>query len=191
MPGGFGETGVEGKIAAIKFCRENKIPYFGLCYGMQLAVVEFARNVLNLKDAHTTEINPKTKHPVIDILPEQKKNISEGNMGGTMRLGAYPALLKKGTIARGAYKEEVVRERHRHRYEVNPEYIERLEGGGLVFSGISPSGRLMEIAELPREKHPFFIGTQFHPEFLSRPLKPHPLFSEFIKAAIKRGKMRR
>lgn len=187
VPGGFGETGIEGKISAIQFCREKKIPYFGLCYGMQLAVVEFARNVLGLKEANTTEINPKTKHPVVDILPEQKKNITEGKMGGTMRLGSYPALLKKGTIARNAYKEEVVRERHRHRFEINPEYIERLEKGGLVFSGVSPSGKLMEIAELSRESHPFFLGTQFHPEFLSRPLKPHPLFFEFIKASVKRA----
>ncbi|MEK7642358.1 MAG: CTP synthase [Patescibacteria group bacterium] len=184
VPGGFGESGVEGKISAIRFCRENKIPYFGLCYGMQLAVVEYARNVLGLKDAHTTEIKLETKHPIIDILPEQKKNISEGKMGGTMRLGSYPALLKKGTIAREAYKAEVVRERHRHRYEVNPEYIGVLEKNGLVFSGISPDARLMEIMELPKDKHPFFLGTQFHPEFLSRPLHPHPLFSAFIKAAI-------
>ena len=160
----------------------------GLWYGMQLAVVEFARNVLGLRGANTTEINPKTKYPVVDILPEQKRNITESKMGGSMRLGSYPALLERGTIARNAYKKEVVRERHRHRFEINPDYIEQLEKGGLVFSGISPSGRLMEIAELPLDKHPFFLGTQFHPEFLSRPLNPHPLFSEFIKAAVKRSK---
>lgn len=183
VPGGFGEAGIEGKIRAIKFCRENKIPFFGLCYGMQLAVVEFARSVLGLKDANTTEINPKTKNPIIDILPEQKKLLEQSRMGGTMRLGSYPCLLKKGTIARNAYNSEVVRERHRHRYEVNPEFIEKIEKAGMVFSGISPDGRLMEIAELPKEIHPFFLGTQFHPEFLARPLSPHPLFTQFIKSA--------
>lgn len=186
VPGGFGEAGIEGKISAIKFCRENKIPFFGLCYGMQLAVVEFARSVLGLKDANTTEINPKTKNPIIDILPEQKKLLEQGKMGGTMRLGSYPCLLKKGTIARGAYNSEVVRERHRHRYEVNPEFIEKIEKAGMVFSGISPDGRLMEIAELPKDVHPFFLGTQFHPEFLARPLSPHPLFTQFIKSANQR-----
>lgn len=183
VPGGFGEAGIEGKIRAIKFCRENKIPFFGLCYGMQLAVVEFARSVLGLKDANTTEINPKTKNPIIDILPEQKKLLEQSRMGGTMRLGSYPCLLKKGTIARNAYNSEVVRERHRHRYEVNPEFIEKIEKAGMVFSGISPDGRLMEIAELPKDVHPFFLGTQFHPEFLARPLSPHPLFTQFIKSA--------
>ncbi|MEK7062866.1 MAG: CTP synthase [Patescibacteria group bacterium] len=189
VPGGFGESGIEGKIAAIKFCRQNKIPFFGLCYGMQLAVIEYARSMLGWKDAHTTEINPKTKHPVIDILPEQKRNLEEGKMGGSMRLGSYPCLLKKGTIARDAYKSEVIRERHRHRYEVNPEFIDDLEKAGLIFSGISPDGRLMEIAELAQSKHPFFLGTQFHPEFLARPLSPHPLFTRFIKAAVNKRKL--
>ncbi|MEK9185411.1 MAG: CTP synthase [Patescibacteria group bacterium] len=184
VPGGFGESGIEGKIAAIKFCRQNKIPFFGLCYGMQLAVIEYARSMLGWKDAHTTEINPKTKHPVIDILPEQRRNLEESKMGGSMRLGSYPCLLKKGTIARDAYKNEVIRERHRHRYEVNPEFIDDLEKAGLIFSGISPDGRLMEIAELAQSKHPFFLGTQFHPEFLARPLSPHPLFTRFIKTAM-------
>lgn len=188
VPGGFGESGVEGKIKAIQYCRENKIPYFGLCYGMQLMVVEYARNVLGWKDAHTAEINPKSKHLIIDIMPEQKKLIAKGEMGGTMRLGSYPALLRQGTIARSAYKQEVIRERHRHRYEVNPEFIEAIEKAGLVFSGISPDGKLMEIAELPKSSHPFFLGTQFHPEFLARPLSPHPLFSEFIASAIARKK---
>ncbi len=189
VPGGFGESGIEGKIRAIQFCRENKIPYFGICYGMQLAMIEIARNVLGLKDANTTEINPKTKHPVIDILPEQKKIIEENKMGGSMRLGAYPTVLKKGTQARQFYgDEEIVQERHRHRFEVNPDFIAKLESAGVVFSGVSPDGRLMEIAELPKKTHPFFFGTQFHPEFLSRPLKPHPIFSEFIKAAVERGK---
>lgn len=184
VPGGFGETGIEGKIQAIKFARVNKIPYFGLCYGMQLAVVEFARNVINLKEANTVEINNKTKHPVIDIMPEQKKLIAEGKYGGSMRLGAYRAVLRNGTIARGAYNAAEVLERHRHRFEVNPEYIAKLEEGGMVFSGRSPDGRLMEIVELPKKVHPFFLGTQFHPEFTARPLQPHKLFTAFIKAAM-------
>jgi len=185
VPGGFGSRGVEGKIKAIEFCRKNKIPYLGLCYGMQLMVVEFARHVCGLKDAHTTEINRDTKHPVIDIMPEQKKNLAEKNYGATMRLGAYPAALTIRTQAFGAYKKHLISERHRHRWEVNPEYIELLEKNGLVFSGKSPDGRLMEIAELPKTVHPFFLGTQFHPEFKSRPLTPHPLFREFVAAAIK------
>jgi len=186
VPGGFGDRGVEGKIKAIEFCRKNKIPYFGLCYGMQLLVVEFARNVLGLIDANTTEINRDTKNPVIDIMPDQKKNLEDSNYGATMRLGAYPAVLKKGTIAYEAYGSEKISERHRHRWEVNPKYIERIEKAGLVFSGESPDRKLMEIAELPRLQHPFFLGTQFHPEFKSSPLKSHPLFFEFIKAAKKR-----
>ncbi|MDO8482376.1 MAG: CTP synthase [bacterium] len=188
VPGGFGETGIEGKIKVIKYARENKIPYFGLCYGMQLMVVEAARHVAGLKDANTTEINKNTPYPVIDIMPEQKKHMAEGKYGATMRLGSYPAHLKKGTIARGAYGAEVVSERHRHRYEVNPEFIAQIEKAGLVFSGVSPDGVLMEIAELPRKVHPFFLGTQFHPEFLARPLAPHPLFTEFLKAAAERSK---
>jgi CTP synthase len=185
VPGGFGETGIEGKISAIKFARENKIPYFGLCYGMQLMTIEFARNVVGLKDAHTTEINPQTKNPIIDIMPEQKELMKNKKYGATMRLGAYPAVLKAGTIAEGAYKKSKISERHRHRFEVNPDYIEKLENAGLVFSGVSPDRRLMEIAELPKTKHPFFLGTQFHPELKSRPLAPHPLFTAFIKVAIK------
>jgi CTP synthase len=159
VPGGFGETGIEGKISAIKFARENKIPYFGLCYGMQLMTIEFARNVVGLKDAHTTEINPQTKNPIIDIMPEQKELMKNKKYGATMRLGAYPAVLKAGTIAEGAYKKSKISERHRHRFEVNPDYIEKLENAGLVFSGVSPDRRLMEIAELPKTKHPFFLGT--------------------------------
>ena len=186
VPGGFGSRAVEGKIAAIKYCRENKIPYLGLCYGMQLVVVEFARNVIGLKDAHTTEIDKKTTNPVIDILPEQKENIVNKRYGATMRLGLYTAHLKKGTIVHGAYKRSEVSERHRHRYEVNPEYIEILEKKGLVFSGFSPDRRLMEYVELPKKDHPFFVATQAHPEFLARPLSPHPLFVEFIKVAGKK-----
>jgi len=185
VPGGFGETGIEGKINVIQYARTHKVPYFGLCYGMQLMVIEYARHVLRLRTAHTVEIDPTTPHPVIDIMPEQKKLMQEENYGGTMRLGAYPAVLRKGTIARELYDTTRVEERHRHRYEVNPEYIARLSDAGLVFSGTSPSGILMEIAELPKDKHPFFLGTQFHPEFTARPLSPHPLFTGFVAAAKK------
>lgn len=186
VPGGFGETGIEGKIHAIRFCRENKIPYFGLCYGMQLAVIETARNVLGIKEAHTVEIDPATPHPIVDVMPEQKDLIAQGNYGGTMRLGVYTAELGKGTIAQEAYGADSIEERHRHRYEINPEYIEQIEKAGIVFSGKSPDGVLMEIAELPREVHPFFLGTQFHPELQARPLSPHPLFTAFIESAVKR-----
>jgi len=186
VPGGFGARGVEGKIKAIQFCRENKIPYLGLCYGMQLLVIEFARHVAGLKSAHTTEIEPKTKYPVIDIMPEQKKNLEQNNYGATMRLGSYPAVLKKGTLALKAYGEIVISERHRHRYEVNPQYIEQLEKAGLIFSGQSPDKKLMEVAELTEQKHPFMLGSQFHPEFQSQPTKPNPLFAQFIKAALKK-----
>jgi CTP synthase len=171
---------------AIRYAREHAIPYFGLCYGMQMAVVEYARHKAKLKDAHTTEINPNSPHPVIDIMPEQKELMRQKKYGATMRLGAYPARLKKDTIAHEAYQKSVISERHRHRFEVNPKYIEKLEKAGLVFSGVSPDRRLMEIAELPRSVHPFFVGTQFHPELKSRPLAPHPLFTEFIRAALRR-----
>lgn len=188
VPGGFGGRGIEGKIKAIQYCRENLIPYFGICYGMQLQVIEYARNVIGLGEAHTTEINVETKHPVIDIMPEQKKHLLECNYGGSMRLGAYDAVLKPGTIAGKAYGKTKISERHRHRYEVNPKYVERIEKAGLVFSGKSPNGVLMEIAELPKSKHPFFLGAQFHPEFKSSPLKSHPLFFEFVKASKERAK---
>ncbi len=186
VPGGFGETGIEGKIRVIEYARKNKVPYFGLCYGMQLMVVEYARHVLNLRGAHTVEIEKDTKYPVIDFMPEQKKLIAEGLYGGTMRLGAYTTKLERGTLARSLYGKDEVSERHRHRYEVNPDFIDTLREGGLVFSGISPDETLMEIAELPTSVHPFFLGTQFHPEFLARPLDPHPLFTGFVKAAKKR-----
>ena len=186
VPGGFGETGIEGKMKAIQFAREKKIPYFGLCYGMQLMVIEYARNVLGLKHAHTTEIQKNSEDPVVDVMLEQKKHLADNKYGGTMRLGAYPCYLKKGTIARAAYKKELVEERHRHRYEINPAYVRQLEDAGLVFSGTSPDGVLMEIAELSRSTHPFMLGTQFHPEFQARPLAPHPLFTEFLRAAISR-----
>ena len=187
VPGGFGETGIEGKITAIQFARENKIPYFGLCYGMQLMTIEYARHVAGLKDAHTTEINKETPFPIIDILPDQIEKMAKKQYGGTMRLGAYPCELKKGTIAQEAYNKSEVSERHRHRYEVNPEYIKQLEEAGLVFSGTSPDGILMEIAELPKDVHPFMLGTQFHPELKARPLTPHPLFNAFMKASAERS----
>ena len=187
VPGGFGTRGIEGKISVIKYCRENKIPYLGLCYGMQLQVVEYARNIAGLADANTTEVNANTKHPVIDILPEQKANIINKRYGASMRLGNYTAKLKKGTVVHAAYGKDEVVERHRHRYEVNPDYIEQIEKAGLVFSGTSPEGKLMEFAELPADQHPFFVGTQAHPELLSRPLNPHPLFMAFIAAAAKRS----
>lgn len=188
VPGGFGESGIEGLISTIKFARENKIPYFGLCYGMQLMVIEYCRNVLGWKDANTAEINLKASKVVIDIMPDQKQKLEQKDFGGSMRLGSFPAKIKKGTIAFDAYKKTEIAERHRHRYEVNPEYIKDIEDRGLVFSGTSPDGRLMEIAELPQNKHPFFLGVQFHPEFLARPLSPHPLFSEFIKTILKINK---
>jgi CTP synthase len=184
VPGGFGETGIEGKLHVIQHAREHNIPYFGLCYGMQLLVIEYARNVLGLKGAHTVEIDANTPHPIIDIMPEQKELVQHGKYGGTMRLGNYPAILTKGTIARTLYKKDTIEERHRHRYEVNPAYIEQLTAAGLVFSGKSPDGALMEIAELPKDVHPFFLGTQFHPEFTARPLSPHPLFTGFVQAAL-------
>jgi CTP synthase len=195
VPGGFGGTGIEGKINVITYCRKNKIPYFGICYGMQLLVIEYARNVAKLSDAHTTEVKPKTKHPVIDIMLDQKEKLLKNQYGGTMRLGAYDCVLKEKTIAYEAYtkteywnikKGNSISERHRHRYEVNPLYVEQIEKAGLVFSGTSPSGVLMEIAELPKKEHPFFVGAQFHPEFKGRPISPHPLFTEFIKASIKK-----
>lgn len=180
VPGGFGERGVEGKIQCIKYARENNIPFLGLCYGMQLAVVEFARNVSGLKDANTTEINSNTNNPVIAEMPEQK-NIE--NLGGTMRLGSYPAILKENSKVASLYDKKEVSERHRHRYEVNNKYIENLENSGLIFSGKSPDGNLMEYIEIPN--HKFFIGTQGHPEFTSRPLAPNPLFLGFVKACSK------
>ncbi|MCR4260984.1 MAG: CTP synthase [Candidatus Colwellbacteria bacterium] len=184
VPGGFGGRDVEGKMSAIRYAREKKVPFLGLCYGMQLATIEFARHAAGMNGANSTEINKKTKYPVIDIIPEQIEKLKKANYGGTMRLGAYPAILGGGTIAQKAYGSNKISERHRHRYEVNPVYIKQLEDSGLVFSGKSPDGILMEIIELPKSKHPFFVGTQFHPELKSRPLTPHPLFREFIKAAL-------
>lgn len=185
IPGGFGARGVEGKLKVIEYCRTNKIPYFGLCYGMQLLVIEYARHLLKLKDATTHEINPKAEHLVIDVMPDQKEKLARKDYGGSMRLGEYEAKLTKGTIAYEAYKRQTIMERHRHRYEVNPQYVEELKAAGLVFSGTSPDGVLMEIAELPKEKHPFFLATQFHPEFQSSLIAPHPLFVAFLEACKK------
>jgi CTP synthase len=210
VPGGFGSRGIEGLIKVIEYARKNKIPYFGLCYGMQLLVIEYARHVLGFKDANTREVNPNSKNLVIDVMEDQKEKIKNKNLGGSMRLGAYPAVLKKGTVAGNAYfgstksmtksafgapkskteeTELIISERHRHRYEVNNTYKKAFEKAGLVFSGMSPDGKLCEIAELPQKKHPFFLGTQFHPEFKARPLSPHPLFTAFIKACIKNKKL--
>ena len=184
VPGGFGSRGVEGLIMAISYARKNKIPYFGLCYGMQLMVIEYARNVLGWKDANTREINPHSSHLVIDIMEDQKEKVAGKKMGGTMRLGAYKAKLSKGSIAAKAYGATDISERHRHRYEVSNVYRGDIEKQGLMFSGLSPDGHLAEIAELSTKDHPFFLGTQFHPEFKARPLSPHPLFSAFVKACI-------
>jgi CTP synthase len=183
VPGGFGLSGTDGKIETIKYARENNIPYLGLCLGMQLAVVEFARNVCGMKEADSTEINKKTSYPVIDVIPDQVKILRESRYGASMRLGSYPAELKKGTIIQKLYGKYTVHERHRHRYEVNPKYIDIIEKYGLVFSGKSPDGVLMEFMELP--DHPYFVATQAHPEFKSRPLNPHPMFDGLIKAAKK------
>ncbi|MBU0536349.1 MAG: CTP synthase [Nanoarchaeota archaeon] len=184
VPGGFGSSGVEGKMKAIGYARQKKIPFLGLCYGMQLAVIEFARSVCRMEGANSTEINKSTKYPVIDILPEQKKIIEESHYGGTMRLGGYKAVLKKNTIVHKLYGKDEVSERHRHRYEVNPDYIQKIEEKGLVFSGRSPNGVLMEFIELP--DHPYFVATQAHPEFKSRPDMPAPLFNGLIKACLKK-----
>lgn len=189
IPGGFGSSGVEGKIKAIEFVRKNKIPFFGICYGMQLAVVEYARNVLKWQDANSTEVNPKTAYPVIDILDEQKQKIKNKEYGNTMRLGNYTAELVKGSIALKAYGETNIIERHRHRYEVYPNIMPDLRDAGMILSGLSPDGTLTEIVELPQKAHPFFLGCQFHPEFLARPEHPHPLFSAFVSASIKRSKL--
>ena len=183
VPGGFGLRGIEGKIKVIGFCRKNKIPFLGLCLGMQLAVIEFARNVCGLKKANSTEFMKKGIDNVIDVMPEQKVLLKEKKYGGTMRLGAYKCKLKPGTNSSRAYKSNIISERHRHRYELNNNYREFLEKKGLVIAGINPEKNLVEIIEV--KNHPFFVATQFHPEFKSRPLKPHPLFKEFIRAALR------
>ncbi|WP_302153549.1 CTP synthase [uncultured Enorma sp.] len=183
VPGGFGVRGLEGKICAARYAREQKIPYLGLCLGMQVAVCEFARHVAGLADANSTEFEPECAHPVIDLMSSQE-DVTE--KGGTMRLGAYPAKLGAGTLAREAYGEELVYERHRHRYEFNNAYRDDLERAGLVISGVSPDEALVEMVELPAAEHPWFVATQAHPEFKSRPTRPQPLFREFTRAAIAR-----
>jgi len=185
VPGGFGKRGVEGKIKAIEFCRKQKIPYLGLCFGLQLAIIEFSRNVCGLKRAASTEFVPETPYPVIDVMREQKALLKEKRYGGTMRLGDYKCQLKPGTLSWRAYgKQKYIFERHRHRYEVNNAFREKMEKKGMVMAGINPEIDLVEIIEL--SGHPFFVASQFHPEFKSRPLRPHPLFREFIKASIQR-----
>ena len=191
VPGGFGARGIEGKVLATKYARENKIPFFGICLGMQVAVIEFARNVVGMKDAHSSEFHKETTSPVIYLMREwfddktktvQKRDVTS-DKGGTMRLGAYPCRIIKETHAYSAYDVESVSERHRHRYEFNNEFKQKLEEKGLIISGISPSGELVEIIEL--NNHPWFLGCQFHPEFKSRPMDPHPLFRDFVKASLK------
>jgi len=182
VPGGFGSRGIEGKIQAARYARQNKVPYLGLCLGMQLMVVEFGRYILGTEEVNSTEFDRNTPHPVIDLMPDQR---DIADLGGTMRLGLYPCQLKTGTLARAAYQKKLVQERHRHRFELNNAYREAFEAAGMRFSGISPDGRLVEIAELA--DHPFMLGTQFHPEFLSRPNRPHPLFVAFLRAARERA----
>jgi CTP synthase len=182
LPGGFGSRGIEGKIAAASYSRQCDLPTLGLCLGLQMMVVEVARNLAGLEGANSREIDPETPYPVIDLMDEQKNVV---DMGGTMRLGAYVAKLAPGSQVEKAYGEPVVFERHRHRYEVNPRFRHRLEEAGLVASGTSPDGRLVEFVEFPG--HPFWVGTQAHPEFKSRPDRPHPLFYEFVGAALDRA----
>jgi CTP synthase len=179
VPGGFGDRGVEGKISAIRYARENKIPFFGICLGMQMAVVEFARNLCGLKGANSAEFEKDGPHSVIALMADQR---AVKDKGGTMRLGAYPCKIRPGTLAASIYGREEIQERHRHRFEVNNDYREQLAKAGLVLSGASPDDRLVEMVELP--EHPYFIGCQFHPEFKSRPRAPHPLFFRFVQAAI-------
>ncbi len=185
VPGGFGSRGIEGKLLAIRYAREHKIPYLGLCYGLQLATIEIARHVLGYKRANTTEIDPTTPEPVIHLINEQAERMKNKEYGGTMRLGTYPCVLKKGSVARKLYGQDIIEERHRHRYECNPAYRAELEKVGLIASGLSPDGTLVEVIEL--KNHPFFMACQFHPEFLSRPFRPHPLFKGFVEAANKRN----
>ena len=179
VPGGFGDRGIEGKIAAAKYARENDVPYFGICLGMQIAVIEYARNVLGMKNANSGEFDGDCQYKVIDFMPDQYGDIPKG---GTMRLGAYPCSITKGSIMERAYGTDNVSERHRHRYEFNNEYREKFEEGGMSIVGTSPDGRLVEAVEIPTNKH--FVGVQYHPEFKSRPNKAHPLFREFIKSSL-------
>lgn len=182
VPGGFGNRGIEGKIKAIQYAREHKIPFFGICLGMQCAVIEFARHVCGMADANSSEFNPNSTHPVIDLMPEQ---LDVEDLGGTMRLGLYPCKVYPDTLTSKAYNAELIYERHRHRYEFNNAFREEIVGKGLVLGGTLPNGRLVEIVELPESEHPWFLGAQFHPEFKSRPTNPQPLFREFVGAAVK------
>ena len=182
VPGSFGNRGIEGKIKAIQYAREHKIPFFGICLGMQCAVIEFARHVCGMADANSSEFNPNSTHPVIDLMPEQ---LDVEDLGGTMRLGLYPCKVYPDTLTSKAYNAELIYERHRHRYEFNNAFREEIVGKGLVLGGTLPNGRLVEIVELPESEHPWFLGAQFHPEFKSRPTNPHPLFREFVGAAVK------
>ena len=182
VPGGFGNRGIEGKIKAIQYAREHKIPFFGICLGMQCAVIEFARHVCGMADANSSEFNPNSTHPVIDLMPEQ---LDVEDLGGTMRLGLYPCKVYPDTLTSKAYNAELIYERHRHRYEFNNAFREEIVGKGLVLGGTLPNGRRVEIVELPESEHPWFLGAQFHPEFKSRPTNPHPLFREFVGAAVK------
>lgn len=182
VPGGFGNRGIEGKIKAIQYAREHKIPFFGICLGMQCAVIEFARHVCGMADANSSEFNPNSTHPVIDLMPEQ---LDVEDLGGTMRLGLYPCKVYPDTLTSKAYNAELIYERHRHRYEFNNAFREEIVGKGLVLGGTLPNGRLVEIVELSESEHPWFLGAQFHPEFKSRPTNPHPLFREFVGAAVK------
>ncbi len=186
VPGGFGSRGTEGMIKTIEYVRKNNIPFLGLCYGMQMATIEFARNVAKLRNANTTEVQESLKHAIIHIMPDQEKKLLVKDYGGSMRLGAWDCILKNGSKAAALYGTRKISERHRHRYEVNNKYRDQLEKLGLIFSGTSPDGKLAEIIEIPQ--HPFFIGSQFHPEYKSRPMNPHPLFNGFVKAVIKREK---
>ncbi len=179
VPGGFGERGVEGKIAAVRWARENGVPFFGICLGLQMAVIEFSRNVLGFEDAHSREFSEDSSHHVVEMMDAQRNVVAKG---GTMRLGAYPCALAEGSLVRRLYGQAEISERHRHRFEVNPDWFDRIEGGGMLITGRSPDGRLAEMIELP--EHPYFVACQFHPEFKSRPLAPHPLFVAFIRAAL-------
>ena len=185
VPGGFGNRGIEGKIKAIQYAREHKIPFFGICLGMQCAVIEFARHVCGMEDANSSEFAPESTHPVIDLMPEQ---LDVEDMGGTMRLGLYPCKVYPDTLTQKAYNKELIYERHRHRYEFNNAFREKIVSKGLKLGGTLPNGRLVEIVELPESEHPWFLGAQFHPEFKSRPTNPHPLFRYFIGAALKEQK---
>ena len=184
VPGGFGSRGIEGKIEAIRYARTHRIPFLGLCLGMQLSIVEFARNVIGYNDAHSMELRPDTTHPVIHIMEDQ---IGIEDIGGTLRLGSYPCVLKEGSLALKLYGTKEIQERHRHRYEVNNDFREVLEEHGMLLSGLSPDGRIVEMIEIP--EHPWFIATQAHPELKSRPNRPHPLFKGFVEAALDRMRM--